>query len=186
MSRPASAGAHAFWSPAEDKIIRQFYPLEGRKKCLARLPRRSMKSLIHRARFLGVKVNPEVVDQLRQCGVVNASSPSWSEHEDAVLRTFYPTGGVAAVAGRLPNRTRDAIYLRCSRLGLQTKGECFGDIVSRAIAGMEPDAPPPARGARREAIKVVDKIVQEWTAQRAVPRINSIAGTLYDFRLFQQ
>lgn len=43
----------------------------------------------------------------------------WTDPEDAVVRKYYPTGGVAAVLAHLPNRTRLGVYQRVNVLDVK-------------------------------------------------------------------
>lgn len=177
MRRKEKAGKYDYWSAAEDKIVEQYYPSEGRKKCLERLPGRTPKSLIHRARFLGVKVDPKVSKALRAAAApFNQSSTAWSPAEDAVLKHLYPKGGATACLQRLPRRSRDAILQRAGRLGIGTEVEFVGKMGSAGRAGTVVDV----NEEEMDGIELLDTIAARWVRGRAVPRLNSIADSVYD------
>lgn len=50
---------------------------------------------------------------------------SWTEHERAVLRAHYRTGGAKAVAERLPGRKIWSIYREADRLNLSCKRTAY-------------------------------------------------------------
>jgi len=176
MTHPRKAGKYDYWSAAEDKIDMQYYASEGRKKCLARLPGRTAKSLIHRARFLDVKVDPKVAKALRAAAAPFNRGNAWTPGEDRVLKHLYPKGGATACLQRLPRRSKDAILQRAGRLGISTEVEFVGKMGAAGRAGTVPEV----NAEELDGIELLDQISRGWVTGRAVPRLNSIADSVYD------
>ena len=70
-----------------------------------------------------------------------AKAPAWTSEEVAVIREFYPGGGIAAVADMLPDRSWHAIQVMAHKLGVKsglvtdaTAAVLSGDRLERAIA----------------------------------------------------
>lgn len=174
--KAVKAGKYDFWSAAEDEIVLRFYPRNGRKATVEKLPGRTIKSLIHRARFLAVKVDKDIAKQLRAKAAPLNHSTAWTESEDNVLRHLYPRGGSSACLQRLGKRSRDAIMQRARRIGLVAESSSFGRMVSCGREGEVPEV----NTNERDGVELLDIISGRWVADRAVPRLNSIAGTIYD------
>lgn len=73
-------------------------------------------------------------------------SPPWSTEEIAVLREFYPEGGINETADMLPERSWQAIYVMASKLGLRStivtaapEPKLSGERLERAIRHREVD-----------------------------------------------
>lgn len=73
-------------------------------------------------------------------------SPPWERHEIAILREFYPQGGLDAVTDLLADRSWHAIHVKAHKLGLRCekvtdapKGKLQGDDLEEAIRLREDD-----------------------------------------------
>lgn len=91
-----------FYTPEEDEIIKQYYPIEG-IKCLSRLPGRTKGSLYDRVLTLGVNYN----------------SIKYTPEEDAIIKQYYILEG-RNIMKRLPNRVWKNIKQRAHRLGIKS------------------------------------------------------------------
>ena len=89
------------WSPEEDRIIREYYPQEG-KKVAQRLSGRTETACMLRASLLGVSIGK--------------TAKKWTTEEDDILREYYAQED-KAVAKRLPGRTENACGARARFLG---------------------------------------------------------------------
>lgn len=56
----------------------------------------------------------------------------WSEEEDAILRSTYPTNGMEACMKLLPNRTKNAIQTRLRNIGVHLRDDLFREIRAEA------------------------------------------------------
>ena len=95
---------HNPWTDEEIDILRKYYPYEGSK--VSDRVNHSPASCRTRAGLLGLhyyKTKPE--------------GRRWSDDEDEILRTTYPTKGTAVITD-LPGKTRNQIIARAIRLGL--------------------------------------------------------------------
>ena len=101
---------YSAWSEEDDLIMREYYPLEGGKVIL-RLPGKTKNQVRSRAWFLGLQGTYLGKKQKRGY---------WSIEEDTVIRERYPKEGLG-VSGSLPGRTKAAIRLRASALGVAVK-----------------------------------------------------------------
>ena len=89
------------WSEEEDAILREHYPVMGRRVAEL-LPHRSETSCYTRAYKLGVKVH------------------NWTRKEDNILRKHYPVMG-GKVAALLPHHTKAACIARATRLNVKVR-----------------------------------------------------------------
>lgn len=98
------------WSQAEDDILREFFPTEG-KDVVERLCGRTIAACQFRAYKLGIhRQQPH-------------SRGKWLKGEDMLLRRWYPEMGIR-VAILLPWRSKPAIHNRANLLGLH-RNECL-------------------------------------------------------------
>ena len=100
------------WESWEDDIIIARYPEEGTKICEL-LTDRTPKSVINRAKKLGVKFNDN----------------SFKEWEDDIIRTYYPDGGTAKVLEFLPHRKSD----RCRSI-IKNRAKAIGVTSNKYIS----------------------------------------------------
>jgi hypothetical protein len=96
------------WTTAEDEVLRKYYPKEG-PKCFSRFLNRSEGSCKSRVAILGLSM------EVRPTGVL------WTEKENLIIKTYYPTEG-SAVVSRLPNRTSATIKRQARVLGVKYIG----------------------------------------------------------------
>lgn len=89
------------WTEDENKILREYYPVEG-SKVADRLEERTKEAIKTQAKKLGLRINSDL----------------WAEEEIEILRKYYPIEGMK-VRNRLKDRTRYAISTRASVLGLK-------------------------------------------------------------------
>lgn len=91
-----------FWTEEEDKILRQWYPSEGKEVC-KRLPSRTPLSCYGRAHILNIKRdNPY----------------RWTKEQDDALRKYYPTEGAIGCSNRINGKGRGACVSRAKILGI--------------------------------------------------------------------
>lgn len=88
------------WSAAEDEIIKQYYPLEG-KDISKRLPNRTVAAIVRRATQLKIY-----------------HSRAWTAEEINILKTYYVVEG-KTVADRLPGRAPASCKMKAQELGLK-------------------------------------------------------------------
>lgn len=88
------------WSAAEDEIIRQYYPLEG-KDISKRLPNRTAAAIVRRATQLKIY-----------------HSRVWTAEEINILKTYYAIEG-KNVANRFLDRTAASCKMKAQELGLK-------------------------------------------------------------------
>ena len=93
------------WKDSDIEIVKKYYPLEG-INVINRLNGYSKKAV----RCLVSKLNIHFNDFQK--------SDFYSEEEDEIIRTYYPTEGTF-VYKRLNNRTPDAVRCRARRLGIK-------------------------------------------------------------------
>ena len=93
-----------YWSYDEDEIIREYYPIEG-KKCSKRLINRSEKACSSRAVILGI---------------TKKKNKSWSNYEDEIIKKYYPIEG-KEVFRRLNGRTARGCLMRAHKLGIKNE-----------------------------------------------------------------
>jgi hypothetical protein len=54
----------------------------------------------------------------------------WTAEENAILRQYFPAGGVPAAGAHLPNRSRSAIYGQAAKLGLKRTGRAVRNDIA--------------------------------------------------------
>lgn len=112
------------WTEAEDAILKQYFPSEGRE-AYRHLPKRTATACVVRAHILGVRLSVE----RRAAAVARGSAQRqdlWTEEENAILREHYPIEGRKAF-DRLPNRTATACDVHVSVLGLRHNGRNWSE-----------------------------------------------------------
>jgi hypothetical protein len=100
------------YSAADEFLIRQWYPKYGSVK-LSRMLNRSKVAINHKAKIMGLHCN----DKRKLC----KRNDIWSPEENAILYEHYPKGGAMACIGRLPFRTKNAIWVKAIKLGLHNE-----------------------------------------------------------------
>lgn len=105
----AARGASKPWTPREDRVFKQYYPVQGIASVVPHLPARSLSSLRNRATKLGLAV--------RGRGL-RLTTRAWTTREDAFIRAHYPAEGPSAVAARLSLRTPGAVMTRANKMGV--------------------------------------------------------------------
>lgn len=96
------------WTAAEDQILVEYYPVEG-SAVYKRLESRSSKACKQRAAKLGIAFN--------QANLANTRPNRWTEEENQLLRSRFPTEGKECFAD-LPGRTEAACYKQVEALCL--------------------------------------------------------------------
>lgn len=89
------------WTEDENKILREYYPVEG-TKVVDRIEGRTKEAIKTQANKLGLRINSNL----------------WTEEEIEILRKYYPIEGMK-VKNRLKDRTRYAISTMASDLKLK-------------------------------------------------------------------
>ena len=90
------------WTKEEDDIIREYYPVIG-NEVSNKLPGRSKKSCINRAKYLNIYIRK-----------------FWTKEEDDIIREYYPTMG-SKVASKLPERSELTCVNRAGFLNVKCK-----------------------------------------------------------------
>lgn len=102
------------WTEEEDRILRDFFPIEG-QAVSKRLPNRTDAACLQRAYSLRLKyISGRNTTEAHKKDRYNR----WTAQEDQILRDFFPTEG-KAVCQRLPNRTTISCIQRAHKLGLK-------------------------------------------------------------------
>lgn len=89
------------WTKEEIEILREYYPIEGRKVA-SRLGDRTKSAIRTQARRLDLK----------------APDLNWTEEENKILREYYPVEGTKVI-DRLHGRTIGAIRVQANKIGLK-------------------------------------------------------------------
>lgn len=126
----------AHWTPAEDAIMAEHYPVLGGSRLHAsgRLPGRTLKAIYYRAMLLGLATR----EPLRP----------WTEAEQRRLRHFYADTSTAELA-RVLGRTEAAIGNQAALMGLRKTQAYMQAAGGRFQPGLVPwnkDKHVPARG----------------------------------------
>ena len=98
---------HEIWSEEELNILREYYPSIG-ITVRDYLPGRSDSAIRGRAFILGLSYM--------------GRSQRWTPEEDEIIRTYYPTHGRNIPDGLLSHKSKAAITLRASTLGVHKEG----------------------------------------------------------------
>ena len=100
-----SANTKVEWTDEEDRILKEYYPLE-KSDVYKRLHGRSRYSCIHRAKLLNISSNGNAL---------------WSDKDYEILKEYYPTIGseVAIILGK----TKAACNTKAYKLGIKKKEE---------------------------------------------------------------
>lgn len=103
------------WTAEEDSILCKCYPSGGLAAVTCLLKRHSKSAIYSRASMYGIRRGAKSSDieanTSPKMDVRKSASAVWSEKEDRILSTFYPTMGIR-VQEKLPGRTETAIYSR--------------------------------------------------------------------------
>ena len=95
----------------------------------------------------------------------------WTEEEEAILRKYFPIGGVPAAGAHLPNRSKTSIYGQAYKLGLKREGRATRQNIIVAALGL--DDALRARWPEMTEKGDVRKLAEElnvprwWLSQRA-------------------
>jgi len=70
---------------------------------------------------------------------------TWTQEEDGLIRRKYPTGGLNALQGKLPHRSRYAIAKRTESLGIKKKDGCHNRSIAKLNVPRVFSMPEPPR-----------------------------------------
>lgn len=96
---------HNRWTSEELEILRKYYPMEGSE--VSNRVNHSPASCRTRAGLIGLHFYE-----------TKGGKISWTEEEDDIIRTYYPTHG-SSITKRLPGKSKSAVVARAIRLGVQ-------------------------------------------------------------------
>lgn len=113
------------WSDLEIQILKRMYPYSHIETLKKEIPEKSEKAIIAKAKTLKLKKEKGYV-QTKRIKRVN----SWSNYEDAILKTYFPLGGTPKVQEHIPSRSRGSIQNRAIKLGVKYDPNAF-DIWER-------------------------------------------------------
>lgn len=127
MGLQRSVEATSAWSREEEALLRESFPEEG-IGCAVRFPHRSWGAVLRKAERMGITTKKDnntgntAISSYKPAA--NATrrgdqAKKWSTAEEAILREYYPTEGVACVA-RLPGRTKAMISQHAFSIGLKS------------------------------------------------------------------
>lgn len=101
------------WSDLEIQILKRMYSYSNIHTLKREIPNKSEKAIISKAKTLKLKKQKEYVRPLQER--VN----SWSNYEDAILKTYFPIGGTPKVQEHIPSRSKGSIQNRAIKLGVK-------------------------------------------------------------------
>lgn len=108
------------YSESEIEILKKYYPIGGYKEVIKYLPHRTKKSIIEKARTLGVKTKNYKI--------------AYSENEKDIIRKFYSIGGAKLVQEKLSSyRHIDSIRRIASDLGIKSTTDYFEEYEDEII-----------------------------------------------------
>lgn len=93
------------WTPEQEAVMRQRYPVEGASIALQQALGRTQKALHNHARLLGIS---------------KPRSPRWKKEDDLLLRQRYHAATEQELLALFPQRNMSGIWHRAQRLGLTT------------------------------------------------------------------
>jgi len=108
------------WTTAEARIMREVYPHHGWQAVHELLPHRDVDSIQGFASRNGIRLSEELITKR---AIRSGNSPRWTMDERAIVAELYPDGGWKAVHERLPHRSRIAICLQASKMGVTISEE---------------------------------------------------------------
>lgn len=108
-------GRPTSWTAAEDAILSQYYPLEGKKVC-ERLPGRTLAACRGRARYLGMHLSASCKAMAYAAGR-RCREDIWTQEENDILHKYFPIEG-RKVYKRLPGRTSVACAAQAHKRGI--------------------------------------------------------------------
>jgi hypothetical protein len=104
------------WSVADILLLTQWYPRRG-SKGLAKMLGRSERAINHKAFHMGLKCNLTPKQY-------NGRKNRWTQEELNILHKNYPLGGIVTCIKLLPNRTKNAIWVKAIKEGLSSPRMC--------------------------------------------------------------
>ena len=138
-----------FWTEEEDKILYQYYPIEG-TGCRLRLKNKSKEAVAGRVHRLQIKMidlwteeedeilrqyypiegktcvkrfsnktKNQIYDRAQKFHILYTNKNCWSAEEDNIIMTYYPTEGPNCI-NKLTNRSRSAVKTRARKLGVSS------------------------------------------------------------------
>ena len=110
------------WTPQEDEILRENFPMRGALECAELLPGRTHYAIVTRCGTLGVRTDPKRLRVVRQQALLKCRDALivWTPEADDALRRIYPTQGMEGALLAFPGRTRKSIKNRACQLRLRS------------------------------------------------------------------
>lgn len=106
------------WSESDLAILREYYPIGGVMLCKEKGLDVSDAIIHYKARKLGLKI-----------GIGKAKRKNmWGEEELALLKEYYPKGGLSLCMEKGLNKSNYSIYLKARDLGLNKIHWCEEDL----------------------------------------------------------
>lgn len=111
------------WTSEEDNLLKQVYPNSTKKEILKKIDR-SWKAIYQQAESLKLKRNKDIVkeEQIDAGRQAPPYIPSWSEHEDTLLRELYYSTPKYDILKKI-NRSWWSIRRRAVLLGIKRSKE---------------------------------------------------------------
>jgi len=108
------------WTTAEARIMLEVYPHQGWEAVHKLLPHRDAQAIHSFASRNRIRLSDKLIAER---AIRAGNSPRWTMDECAIVAELYPDGGWKAVHERLPHRSRIAICLQASKMGVTISEE---------------------------------------------------------------
>jgi hypothetical protein len=108
------------WTTAEARIMLEVYPHQGWEAVHKLLPHRDVQAIHSFASRNRIRLSEKLIAER---AIRAGNSPRWTMDERAIVAELYPDGGWKAVHERLPHRSRIAICLQASKMGVAISEE---------------------------------------------------------------
>lgn len=108
------------WTTAEARIMLEVYPHQGWEAVHKLLPHRDVQAIHSFASRNRIRLPEKLIAER---AIRAGNSPRWTMDERAIVAELYPDGGWKAVHERLPHRSRIAICLQASKMGVAISEE---------------------------------------------------------------
>jgi hypothetical protein len=145
------------WTPDEDAILREHYPLGGYAAVTSRLER-TEKAVCMRAKLLGIRSGKNPTKE-------------WTMAEDHLLRKHYEAHGGAYVA-QLTGRTVISVRYRASKLGVNADKSLAGKIRRRVQLDKARER---RHGPKMTVVKAKEKPkVKQWEGEAVITKDTKI------------
>lgn len=131
------------WTKDEIDLLNKLYPNKTNEELTSFFPRHPRSSIQDKARDLALKKHPDVIRRAISEGWKKVSRV-WTKNEILILTKLFPKATMDKLVKELPNRSKNAIF---------HKGERFG--LERPTDGQFKKGFKRSRGSRRKQAKTV-------------------------------